>query len=87
MGLVGITIGSSFVVALIAGPLLARVIGTLIGSILRNAELLRLNFGIFALQAILTAGFLVIPALLEMQLNVSRSNRGRSICRCCPFQW
>lgn len=110
MAIVGITIGGSFMVALVTGPLLAGLIGvegifwlmtllaaigigivvfivpspriqrvrsdaetvpTLLGSILRDPELLRLDFGIFALHAILTAGFLVVPALLQSQLSVS----------------
>src|SRR6185312_12086464 len=43
----------------------------LIGASLRNADLLRLDFGIFALHAMLTASFLVVPALLRGTLGVS----------------
>lgn len=114
MALVGITIGASFMVALVSGPLLAGVIGVqgifwlmsllallgiaivqfvvprplrlqvhgdtetvpgMLGSIIRNPELLRLDFGIFALHAMLTAGFLVVPALLHARLSVSSSNQ------------
>ena len=110
MALLGISIGASFMVALITGPVLAGVIGvegifwlmallaaigigivvfivpsprtlrvhsdaetvpTLLGSIVRNRELLRLDFGIFTLHAILTASFLVVPSLLEARLGVS----------------
>jgi MFS family permease len=110
MAMVGITIGASFMVALVAGPLLAHFIGVggifwlmvalglvgiaitqfavpspprlslhrdaetvpaLIGSVLRNAELLRLDVGIFALHAMLTASFLVVPGLLRGTLNLS----------------
>ncbi len=109
MATVGITIGMSFMVALIAGPIAAGLVGVsgifwlmvalaligiavtefvvprprrprvhrdaeavpaLLGSILRNTELLRLNFGIFALHAMLTASFLVIPSLLHAGLHV-----------------
>ncbi len=113
MAMVGITIGASFMVALVAGPIIATFIGVagifwlmvalalvgiaitqfivpsprrlsvhrdaetvpaLIGSVLRNAELLRLNFGIFALHAMLTASFLVVPGLLRVTLNLSSHN-------------
>ncbi len=109
MAMVGITIGTSFMGALVAGPLLAGLVGVagifwvmaalaligiaitefvvprpktsrvhrdaeavpaLLGSILRNGELLRLDFGIFALHAMLTASFLVIPGLLHARLRV-----------------
>ncbi len=110
MAMVGITIGASFMVALVAGPILGGVVGVsgifwlmvglallgiaitlfvvprpqvlrmhretetvagMLGSILRNRELLRLDFGIFALHAILTASFLVLPSLLHHRLNVN----------------
>ncbi len=110
MAMVGITIGTSFMVALVAGPILANFIGVqgifwlmvglalagiaitefvvpnprqlrvhrdaetvpgLIGSVLRNRELLRLDIGIFALHAMLTASFLVVPGLLRGTLDVS----------------
>ena len=113
MAMVGITIGASFMVALVAGPILATFIGVdgifwlmvglalvgiaitefvvpdprqirvhrdaetvpaLIGSVLRNGELLRLDFGIFALHAMLTASFLVVPGLLRGTLDVSTHN-------------
>jgi MFS family permease len=103
MALVGISIGASFMVALVAGPILASFVGVagifwlmvglavlgiaivqfavpnpprlrvhrdaeavpaLIGAALRDKELLRLDFGIFALHAMLTASFLVVPGLL-----------------------
>jgi predicted MFS family arabinose efflux permease len=108
MALIGISIGASFMVALVAGPIAARFIGVdgifwlmavlaaagiaitvfavpsprmgvhrdaetvpaLIGSVLRNGELLRLDFGIFSLHATLTAGFLVVPGFLRGTLDV-----------------
>ena len=109
MALVGITIGASFMVALVAGPIAANFIGVpgifwlmvalalvgivitefvvpsprrvsvhrdaeavpaLIWAVLRDRELLRLDFGIFALHAMLTASFLVVPGLLGATLNV-----------------
>lgn len=109
MAMVGITIGLSFMIALVAGPLVAGFVGVpgifwlmvvlslvgiavvlfvvptpsdshlrrdaetvpaMIGSVLRNPELLRYDFGIFSLHAILTASFLVIPGLLHAQLRV-----------------
>jgi len=113
MATVGITIGASFMVALVAGPIVANFIGVsgifwlmvalaligiaitqfvvpnprrvrvhrdaetvpgLIGSVLRNRELLRLDIGIFALHAMLTASFLVVPGLLRGTLDVSVRN-------------
>ncbi|MGH8226281.1 MAG: MFS transporter [Steroidobacteraceae bacterium] len=109
MALVGMTIGFSFLVAIVTGPAVAGWIGisgifwlmavlavvgiaitsfvvpkprrlrvhreaepipALLGSTLRNPELLRLDFGIFALHAMLTASFLVVPDLLHGTLGV-----------------
>jgi MFS family permease len=109
MALVGISIGASFMVALVAGPIVASLIGVdgifwlmvvlaaagiaitkllvpepravrvhrdaeavpgLIGSVLRNRELLRLDFGIFSLHAMLTASFLVVPGRLRDALDM-----------------
>ncbi|MGE5145168.1 MAG: MFS transporter [Candidatus Eiseniibacteriota bacterium] len=113
MAMVGITIGASFMVALVAGPIVATFIGVggifwlmvvlalagiaitqlvvptprrvrvhrdaetvpgMMVSVLRNTELLRLNFGIFALHAMLTASFLVVPGLLRATLGVASHN-------------
>ena len=110
MAMVGITIGGSFMVALVTGPILATFIGVdgifwlmvglamigiaitefvvpnprrvrvhrdaetvpgLMMAVLRNKELLRLDIGIFALHAMLTASFLVVPGLLRGTLDVS----------------
>ena len=110
MAMVGITIGGSFLVALVAGPIVANFVGVsgifwlmlglaLIGiaitllvvptpirvqlhrdaeavpamfaRILRNPELLRLDYGIFALHAMLTASFLVLPGLLRTTSDVT----------------
>jgi MFS family permease len=110
MALVGMTIGLSFLVAIVTGPAVAGWIGVagifwlmtalalvgiaitlfvvpapppahvhpeaetvpgLVGATLRNPELLRLDFGIFALHAMLTASFLVLPGLLRGTLAVS----------------
>lgn len=109
MAMVGITIGASFMIALVAGPIAAHFIGVpgifwlmvglaaigigitefvvpnplrvrhhrdaetvpgLVGSVLRNWELLRLDVGVFALHAMLTASFLVVPGLLSATLAV-----------------
>ncbi len=109
MALVGMTIGLSFLVALIAGPVVAGWVGmsgifwlmaglagvgiavtlllvptpprlgvhrdaeavpAMIGSSLRNRQLLRLDFGIFALHAMLTASFLVVPVLFAATLGM-----------------
>ena len=110
MAIVGITIGLSFVAAIVIGPLLASVVGVpgifwltavlalvgiaitlglvptparivrhrdaeavpaLFARVLRNGELLRLDFAIFALHAILTASFLAVPALLAASLHLT----------------
>ena len=110
MAMVGITIGFSFMVALVTGPILANFITVrgifwlmvalafigiaitvfvvpspqnlrvhrdaetvpaMIGSVLKNPELLRLDLGIFALHARLTASFLVVPGLLHEALGVT----------------
>jgi MFS family permease len=110
MALVGVTIGASFMIALVAGPIVADFVGVngifwlmvalalvgiaitqfvvpnpprlrvhrdaeavpaLIGAVLRDRELLRLDLGIFALHAMLTASFLVVPGLLRGTLDVA----------------
>jgi MFS family permease len=110
MAMVGISIGFSFMVALVAGPIVARFIAVdgifwlmvvlalvgiaitlfvvptpprirvhrdaeavpaMIGAVLKNTELLRLDFGIFSLHAMLTASFLVVPGLLRATLDVT----------------
>lgn len=109
MAIVGISIGVSFMVALVAGPVAegfmgvsgifwlmvglgllgiaitqfavpnpgrgtvhrdAETIPAMLGSVLKNRDLLRLDFGIFALHAMLTASFLVVPDLLRSRWNV-----------------
>jgi len=114
MATVGITIGASFMIAVVAGPIFAHFIGVagifwlmvglglvgiaitefavpnparvrhhrdaetvpaLIGSVLRNRELLRLDIGVFALHAMLTASFLVVPGLLHDTVKVSVNNQ------------
>jgi len=113
MAMVGLSIGASFMIALVAGPILAHFIGvtgifwvmvvlavvgiaitiyvvpspprlrrhrdaetvpSLVVAVLKNTELLRLDVGIFALHAMLTASFLVVPGLLRNTLNVSTQN-------------
>ena len=104
MALIGISIGISFAVSMVAGPVLEGLIGVKgifwiiaglalagiavlylivptpvisrfhrdteaqpaqFGKVLGNPELLRLDFGIFSLHAILTATFVVIPLVLR----------------------
>lgn len=105
MALVGVTIGGSFLVALVAGPVVAGFAGVpgifwlmailaLAGiaitlfvvpsprevrvrrdaeavpamflRVLKDAELVRLDIGVFVLHAMLTASFLVLPGLLRL---------------------
>jgi MFS family permease len=114
MALVGITIGASFMLAIIAGPIVANFVDVpgifwlmvvlalvgilitqfvvpnpqilrphrdaeavpaLIGAVLRDRELLRLDFGVFALHAMLTASFLIMPGLLRTTMNVPVSDQ------------
>ena len=49
----------------------AETVPAMLASVLKNRELLRLDFGIFALNAMLTASFLVVPWLLHQPLNVT----------------
>ena len=120
MAMVGITIGTSFMGALVAGPIIAGIVGVagifwlmvalalvgiaitefvvprpralrvhrdaeavpaMLGSILKNGELLRLDFGIFALHAMLTASFLVITLVTPGSMSTVTIS-GSCICRC-----
>lgn len=114
MAVVGISIGLSFAVALVLGPVVASfgglaavfwltavlaVVGILVvlvlvpappplavvhsdvgaraglfGRSLRDPALARLNFGVFTLQFILMACFLVVPGLLEALAGVDRDH-------------
>ncbi len=104
MATIGITIGVSFMLAMVAGPVLGGLIGidgifwltaalalfgialvalvvptpalsqvhrdaetvpTMLRAVLRNGDLLRLDFGIFTLHLILTALFLAVPLVLR----------------------
>ncbi|TPW32836.1 MFS transporter [Pararhizobium mangrovi] len=114
MATVGITIGVAFMVAVVAGPIAASLIGVsgifwlmavlgfvgiaitlfmvpqpeasvshrdaqavpaMLGRVLKDPELLRLDFGIFALHAMLTASFLVVPDLLDRSLGLTAHNQ------------
>jgi MFS family permease len=110
MALIGMSIGLSFALALIIGPVLARwdgvpgifwvtavlaLLGTLVvafvvprpaesrvhreteavpaqfGRVLRQPDLLRLNFGILTLHCILTATFVVVPLVLRDEAGLA----------------
>ncbi|AAO89830.1 MFS transporter [Coxiella burnetii] len=110
MALVGMTIGFSFAVAIILGPIIntwfhlegifwATLAFAILGlillftvvptppqtlahpeveseqgyfkNVLRNTQLLRLDFGIFSLHCILTAMFIGIPIMLSQRLNLT----------------
>jgi len=103
MAMIGMTIGVSFMISMVLGPLLGHAIGVdgifwltgalalfsilflylvvpdakkqthhrdaevtagMFGSVIRNRELLRLDFGVFVLHASLTAMFVVLPMVL-----------------------
>jgi len=113
MALIGISIGISFAVSMVAGPVLEGLIGVKgifwvisclalagiavlylvvptpvvsrfhrdaeaqpaqFGKVLKNPELLRLDFGIFSLHAILTATFVVIPLVLRDTVQLETAN-------------
>ena len=115
MASIGITIGFSFIIAIVLGPLLNSFIGVsgifwltailailaialviflvprpIIGQthsdaqtnlgqlskVVKNIELLRLDFGVFALHMALTAIFVSIPHLLQNQLNLEADWHG-----------
>ncbi len=110
MAVVGMTIGFSFVVAILVGPAVAAWAGlsgvfaftallavlgivltlfavpnparlvrhrgaeavpAMLGRVLKNGELLRLDFAIFALHAILTASFLAVPHIIGGAFHLS----------------
>jgi MFS family permease len=110
MAIVGVTIGLSFMVALVTGPIVASFAGVqgifwlmvflallgmaitqfvvpdphslhvqrdaeavpaMLASVLKDRELLRLDFGTLVLNAMLTASFLVVPAQLHQALGVT----------------
>ncbi len=114
MATIGISIGASFMIALVAGPIVANFVGVsgifwlmvglallgivitefvvpsprrvrlhrdaeavpaLIGGVLRDPELLRLDIGIFVLHAMLTASFLVVPGLLRSTLGLPAADQ------------
>jgi MFS family permease len=113
MAMIGMSIGLSFAVALIMGPVLDRWVGVpgifwitavlalggiavilfivprpvelrihreaeaipaQFGRVLRQAELLRLDFGILMLHAILTASFVVLPLVLRDEAGLAASD-------------
>ena len=116
MAIVGVTVGLSFGLAILIGPLLAAVAGlsgifwvtallaiigvgvilgvvptplgtaprarvaptrALFACVLQDFELLRLDFAIFTLHAVLTAGFLVIPAILSKGFHLGADGQWR----------
>lgn len=114
MAMVGVTIGLSFMFAIVAGPIIASFTGVqgifwlmvvlsvlgmaitqfvvpdplglhvqrdaeavpaMLASVLKDRELLRLDFGTFVQNAMLTASFLVVPGLLHSGLNVTTQDQ------------
>jgi MFS family permease len=110
MAMIGVTIGLSFMVALVAGPIVASFAGvqgifwlmvllallgiaitqfvvpeprslhihrdaeavpSMLAAVLKDKELLRLDFGTLVQNAMLTASFLVVPGLLHQALGVT----------------
>lgn len=54
----------------------AGAVPALLWRTFRNPDLLRLNVGIFSLHFVLMANFMVLPLILEQQLNVARNYHG-----------
>jgi MFS family permease len=52
----------------------AEAVPAQFGRVLRNAELLRLDFGILVLHTLLTASFVVLPLLLRDVLDLASAN-------------
>ncbi len=113
MAIIGMTIGVSFAVAMVLGPVLnlwiglagifwltalfglvsictlvffvprsphlvfhrdAETLPELFKSTLTNPELMRLNFGILSLHALLTASFIVIPVMISQLNSVAKNH-------------
>ena len=114
MSVIGMTIGFSFLIAMILGPILNNMVGlsgifwltAVLGGcgiwlvifqvptpkrikthlqkemllsrilrVLKNRELLRLNFGILILHASLTALFITVPIILRNYLGISEAHQ------------
>jgi MFS family permease len=120
MAVIGISIGLSFALALVFGPLLAawggldavfwmtaapgrtghgdrraghthgrdatsrghRRHASMFRPVLLRPVLQRLNGSVFLLHFILTASFIVVPAVIESSLGCPGSRTGRSTCPC-----
>jgi predicted MFS family arabinose efflux permease len=113
MAMIGISIGISFAISIVAGPVLSNWLGLQglfwlitalamlsllvlhlwvpspqnrrfhsdaqlrtqgIARVLKNPELLRLDFGIFCLHLMLTASFVVVPVLIRDHLGLPPSD-------------
>ena len=78
LGVVGIFILFKAVPA-VSAPRRQREAGAvpaLLWRTFKNPDLLRLNFGIFSLHFVLMANFMVLPLILEQQLNIARNYHG-----------
>ena len=53
----------------------AETVPAQLGGVLRDAQLWRLNFGVFTLHLVLTASFLVVPRILHQDLGVSETGQ------------
>lgn len=79
LGVVGIFILFVLIPSVKHAPQPKREAGTapeLFWKTFKNPELLRLNVGIFALHFVLMANFMVLPQMLEQQLNIERGHHG-----------
>jgi MFS family permease len=51
----------------------AGIIKSYLGTALRNVALLRMNAGVFIIHLVMTANFLVLPAIFEHELHLARA--------------
>ena len=54
----------------------AVAVPSLLGATLKHPQLLRLNFGIFVLHFVLMSSFVVLPLMLQDQLQIAREYHG-----------
>jgi MFS family permease len=79
LGLLGIFILFKIVPTVQYAPRRQREAGAvpaLLWNTLKNPDLMRLNVGIFSLHFVLMANFMVLPLLLEQQLDIARDYHG-----------
>ena len=54
-----------------------KPVPSMLAGVMRHPQLARLNIGVFILHFVLTAGFLILPVVMEQQLGIDRSSHWR----------